>query len=346
MSSQAGHPPAWKPSSLSIVANCSLYDRLGHPQVLIRNTPWGGNSITFPLNANPRLFAETEKLTIAKTLLDSVAQMHEEIPGLEGTYVDSLGAWGNYADHRREHFAYTQTPLTYNAATGKPVINNRFTLLEFLWALRDDLHARDKLLFANGVHRNRRFHFFALDVMGVEGRSDLEQKRVMAYQKPFLLLIYNIHDNPVQMEHYYHLCTFYGIYPSFGHMGVYKTPDMYAPVAKLNGRFVPALRAVTGAGWQPITHARSSNSAVWLERWGPSDDGVVYLTVYNPDKTQHDTTIVIDVDRLGLKGANLSLDDMLSDEVWQAPLREGQASATLTMASERVRVLRLKSVSR
>jgi hypothetical protein len=118
--------------------------------------------------------------------------------------------------------------------------------------------------------------------------------------------------------------------------------DVYAPAVELNNRFVPVLRLITGAGWQPITRARSSNSAVWLERWGPAGDGALYLTAYNPDKRPHDTTIVVDADMLGLKGANVSVADMLSNGAWPAPLNRGRASISLTMPPEQTRVLRFR----
>ncbi len=326
-----------------IIENCMLHDASGLPQMRIRNTAWGGNSFTFPLNANPRLFEDSDKTTIAKVLLAQVAEQHEAIPNLDGSYVDSLGAWGSYLNYRHEHFAYAQTPLTYDPANGRPVISNRFALLEFLWSLRDYLHESGKLLFANGVHQNRRFHFFALDIMGVEGRGYLEQKRVMAHQKPFLLLIYNIQDDPAQMEHYYHLCTFYGIYPSFANMRVYTTPDAYAPVADLNNRFVPVLRAITGAGWQPITYARSSDADVWLERWGPDEEGAVYLTVYNSAGDERRATLSIEAGNLGLEGATLRLEDRLSDAAWEAAIEEGSASVEVPVPAQQVRVLCLSA---
>lgn len=331
----------WGADLKQIVENCLLHDAQGLPQMRIRNTPWGGNSITFPLNANPRLFEDSDKLTVAKSLLAHVAALHEETPGLDGTYVDSLGAWGEYVNYRPEHFAYAQVPLTYAPGTGRPVIANRSTLLEFLWALRHYLHERGKLLFANGVHQNRRFHFFALDVMGVEGHGWLEQKRAMAYRKPFLLLIYSIHDNPGKMEHYFHLCTFYGIYPSFANMRVYETPEMYAPVAALNDRFVPALRAITGAGWQPITGARSLDADVWLERWGPDAAGTAYITAYNSASEDRAATITLQASDLGLTGDVVTLEDLLSDDKWDAAVRDGSASVELSVPAEEVRVLRL-----
>jgi len=265
----------------------------------------------------------------------------DAVPNLDGIYVDSLGAWGSYRNHRREHFAASRVPLSYDPNTGRPVIPNRFTLLEFLWELGDELHARDKLLFANGLHPDRRFHFFTLDVMGVEGHGRMEQKRVMAYQKPFLLLVYNIHDDAAKMEHYYHLATLYGIYPSFANMRVYETPEMYAPVRALNDRFVPALRAITGAGWQPIPHARASDPEVWLERWGPGSNGEVYLTVYNSADEERACTLTIDAASLRLTAAALRLDDRLSSGEWNAPVDTGSCSVSVTIPAEQVRVLRL-----
>jgi len=336
-------PGGWGAQIKEIIENCMLHDAAGLPQMRIRNTAWGGNSFTFPLNANPRLFQDGDQVTIAKALLSHVAEQHEEVPTLDGTYVDSLGAWGSYLNHRHEHFAYAQAPLTYDPANGKPVVHNRFTLLEFLWSLRDYLHESGKLLFANGVHQDRRFHFFALDIMGVEGHGYLEQKRVMAHQKPFLLLIYNIHDDPAQMEHYYHLCTFYGVYPSFANMRVYKTPEAYAPVAKLNNRFVPVLRAITGAGWQPITCARSSDPHVWLERWGPDQEGAVYLTVYNSAEEERTATVGIEAAELGLEGATLGLQGQLSEGAWETAIEEGIASVEVPIPAQQVRVLRLSA---
>ena len=339
----------WKPGSgdshqtKAIIENCMLHAADGLPQIRIRDTAWGGNSITFPLNANPRLFADSDKPTVAKTLLAQTAAMHDETPNLDGIYVDSLGAWGDYANHRREHFAFARVPLGYDPNNGRPVIHNRFSLLEFIWSLRDQMHGRGKLLFANGLHHNRRFHYFALDVMGVEGHGRLEHKRVMAYQKPFLLLIYNVHGDPQEMEYYYHLCTFYGIYPSFANMRVYETPEIYAPVAVLNDRFVPVLRQITSAGWQPITHARSLDANVWLERWGPNDEGTVYLTLYNPSDTEARPTLKIETNELCLSGAWLTATDILSSGTWRGQIEKGHATLALPVPARQVRVLRLES---
>lgn len=118
----------WGASMKSIVNNCMLFDAEGLPHMRIRHTTWGDNSITFPLNASPWLLADSQEPTVAKVLLAHVDEIHDEIPNLDGMYVDSLGAWGEYINHRREHLAYAQVPLSYDPANGQPVIPNRFTL--------------------------------------------------------------------------------------------------------------------------------------------------------------------------------------------------------------------------
>lgn len=337
-------PSGWGRDMADIIERCMLQDADGLPHIRIRNTTWGGNSITFPLNASPRLFEEIDHVTVAKALRGHVKRLHEDIPSLDGTYVDSLGSWGSYLNHRREHFRYSQIPLSYDPTSGQPVIPNRFSLLEFLWELRDQMHGRGKLLFANGVHPDRRFHFFALDILGVEGHGALEQKRVMAYQKPFLLLIYNIHDKPAEMERYYHLCTLYGIYPSFANMRVYETPEMYASVAAINERFVPALQTITAAGWRPIPHARCTQADVWLERWGPDDRGRVYLTVYNAAQKAQPARLTIDTEPLRLTDRVKAVEDLLSGDHWNTSTDNNTAVLDVPMPPEQCRVLQLSSV--
>jgi hypothetical protein len=101
------------------------------------------------------------------------------------------------------------------------------------------------------------------------------------------------------------------------------------------------LRAITGAGWEPIPHTRSSDSDVWIERWGPGPQGAVYLTVYNASERERRTTLSIQTAELGLEGSKLNLTDRLSGSSWSAPIQDGICSVELTAPPEQVRVLQL-----
>ncbi len=322
-------------SNKEIIRNCMLHDADGNPHVVVRKKNLGGNSVIFPLNANPELFEGTGRATVGNKLLEYVSQLQSDVPQIDGIYVDSLAAWGAFSNYRREHFADAQIPLSHDPATGQPIIPNRFALLEFLWELGDVLHADNRLLFANGFQPSILFHAYAVDVLGAEGGSDLAQKRTLAGPKPFAILTYDIHDDPGKMEDHFNRCVQWGIWPSFGHMSVFKSAEQYGPVAELNNRYVPALRAITTAGWHPVTHARAPGG-VLLERWGSDGGGAIYLTVFTEKDTE--ATIRVDTDALGLP-ADFRARDLLGGEKFEA----GGGDVKVPLEARRVRVLRLQA---
>ena len=321
-----------------VIENCLLHDRQGQPQVVIRETPWAGNSVTFPVNANPWLFDGSGRRTVGRMLVDYSATRHRQIPALDGMYIDSLGMWGDYDNFRQEHFAYARLPLSYDASSGRPMIPNHLSLLEFLQGLGEVLHPDGKLVFGNGIHPTRRFQALAVDVLGVEGRGQLEHKRTIAGSKPFLLLIYNIHTRPAEMEQWFNRCAHWGIYPSFGNITLFRTPESYAPIAQLNNRYVPSMREVTEAGWQPVTHVRASGGAL-VERWGPGSNGATYLTVFSARATT--TTLTLDTAALGL-GTRFVARDLLTGDQFSARAAAGGATLSVRLSAGRVRMLRLR----
>ena len=47
-------------------------------------------------------------------------------------------------------------------------------------------------------------------------------------------------------------------------------------------KFIPILRRMFDAGWQPITHARVQGSSARVERYGSARGSEVLFAVYNP----------------------------------------------------------------
>src|SRR6266542_837459 len=154
-----------------------------------------GHTVTFPLNPNPNLFTGSDKLTIAKyTLDDYLPMLFTGSKFIDGCYVDSLGRWCGFYNYRREHFGYSTVPLTYSGKTPQPCLWNLQSHAEYLWELSSRLHARNKIVFANGVHANRVMLGFAVDVLGMEGlpsyknRATFYATRVAADTKPYCAL--------------------------------------------------------------------------------------------------------------------------------------------------------------
>ena len=81
---------------------------------------------------------------------------------------DSLFGWGRYFNCRTEHFPYARISLTYDPESKRPAIANMFANQEFLYALRDVLHPKGRLLMGNGPRPGRFFNGMALDILGSE----------------------------------------------------------------------------------------------------------------------------------------------------------------------------------
>ena len=88
------------------------------------------------------------------------------------------------------------------------------------------------------------------------------------------------------MEKYFQRCLFYGFFPSmFSHNAAenpyWQTPRWYERDRHLFKQYIPLIRQVAEAGWEPITGARTSEPRVWLERFGKGENGDLFITVIN-----------------------------------------------------------------
>jgi hypothetical protein len=89
-------------------------------------------------------------------------------------------------------------------------------------------------------------------------------------------------------------CLFYGLFPSFfSHNAAndvyWEQPALVERDRPLFRRYVPWIRRLAQAGWQPVTGARSSDASVLLERWGTR-----YLTALNLSATERLFTVSAD----------------------------------------------------
>lgn len=132
---------------------CTIPD--GRYALVVRNTNWGGNSVTFKINPNPALFEGEGRATVGGDTLKLVRQWLGEQPKFAGVYVDSLGAnWPATLNYRKDHFAWARFPLTMDPA-GKVALHNDISHYEFLDALRTLLRSSDRYLFGNGIYAYR-----------------------------------------------------------------------------------------------------------------------------------------------------------------------------------------------
>jgi hypothetical protein len=274
-------------------------------------------------------------------------------PGLDGVYLDSLEMSCNELNYRREHFRTASVPLVFDHE-GRPCQLMIFDTWTFEREIAADMHARSKLMFANAVLWKFSFPAPMLDVLGTEvnwlhhgeydpdGDAVMNFRRALCRQKPYCLLMNTDYAKftPALVQRYFQRCLFYGIWPSFFDQEAASKDPYWASTKRWYDRdrqlfkqYIPLLRRVTAAGWQPLTYAACDNPKILIERFGPDADGTLFLTLLNDSGDPQDGTVTVDHKMLGLK-QTVSAQELVSGnragrsgEGWQISLRPQEAEA-------------------
>jgi len=180
------------------------------------------------------------------------------------------------------------------------------------------LHPGNRYVFPNlGTWKKHCWHYFVTDVVGLEGRAidlpRLRYSRTLAYQKPTLRLDYMVLGTRETalatregLELFFKRCALYGIYPSVGRY----CDKVYEKFPELYKTYMPVIRQLGAAGWEPVTHAASEDPEVEIERFGPRG-GKLFLAVYNRSKETRQVRLTVDTDALGLKAVS-AMTELLS----------------------------------
>jgi len=282
-------------SALSVLSS-GIWDPEGNYKFFLRDTPWCDGAV-FVLNPDPALEAPTSK---ARRNYDPAAAEKLYAKGVDGEYLDSLEGWTNFLNFRSDHIAESSVPPTFDRLTGKVCLLNVFSIYAFTVYLSEHLHRRGFLLMANAVPHRFGFLCGLLDVAGTETnwkrgtefRFDpperMAYRRTLMGKKPYLFL-QNTEWNKwgkADSEKYMTWSLFWGMYPGFfspnaASRHYFSLPELYNRDRDLFKKYVPLVRLVSRAGWEPVTLARSDDPKVFVERWGDPRDGVFYLTVFN-----------------------------------------------------------------
>lgn len=289
-------------------------------------------------------------------------------PRLAGTYFDSFEMAAADLNYRREHFAATDTPLVFDGE-GRVCQFGMFNTLEYARGIERSMRATGRMTFANGVLWNYPWGAALLDVMGTEtnwapggtftpatgwsGASTytpdddaiMNYRRALCYQRPYLLLMNTVFDlfKPEWVELYFKRCTAYAVFPGFfshdASSDVYfSRPALYNRDRPLFKRYIPVIKALSAAGWEPVTWARSENPKVYVERFG-KPGGPLYLTLLNDSHQRQKATLTLEAAKLGLPEA----DDLnVTEALVGGPVIFHGGAATVELAAEDVSVLKLK----
>ena len=355
----AGSDPE-KRSWAQTVMNSGSHDRLGRFNVMFVNAPWT-NGAVWVLNPNPRLPAPPGEVT--KATKSWTAAIRDQLYGrsargvLDGEYLDSIEGWAEVLDFRRESIAYAKTPPTFTPDSCETVVPTWFSVWEFAETMRSDLVQMNRLLMANGTPW--RLHAFAplLDVMGTETnwlpggtwQADSDEvfllRRTLCRHKPYLLLQNTDFDRfgPELVERYFQRSLFYGVYPSMFSIDAatnnyWQMPKWHDRDRHLFRKYVPLVRRLSVAGWEPITHAKASPETIFIERFGDR-----YLTLMNSTATPIRCTVSVDLARLFGDGRfrHYTANDLITGHTVASGPADGPVSFELEMAPGQVMALHM-----
>lgn len=288
------------PPMAQVTRAAAMQNADGEPALQFQNTPWC-NGAVWSINPNPWLPAEPNGATVywspasQEQLYGAAAQGK-----LDGEYLDSLEGYVTAnLNFCRDHFRYTTVPLTFSLDTRKPALFKGLAVAEFTRWMAEAVHRRNLLMFANGVPYRFTFLCPWLDVLGTETDWLVNGKyrpaadetmclwRAMSGAKPYLLLMNTDFEafGP-SVEKYFQRALFYGMWPSmFSHNAAdnpyWQKPAWYNRDRPLFQKYLPLIRRVAEAGWQPVTGARVDNPGIHAERFGPDARGAVFFTLLN-----------------------------------------------------------------
>ena len=274
---------------------------------------------------------------------------------LDGFYYDGLSAGINY---RTDHAAKANSPCLWDPVARKPFINNFFSSCEFARAAAELLRPKGQITMMNGAMGASFFVAPWLDVLGAEtglriSRENLNYIRTTAGRKPFLTLLKGNYEQRIgkpEIELFMKRCLAYAVFPGFfdwppsglGPGGRYwDHPRYFERDRDLHRKFLPFCRAVATAGWHPVTHARLSQPDVFVERFGPDPDGIVWFTVLNESPSDRAVGLAIDARHLGIDPDRAHAVNVLTGTRGTLRPGEGTLSASLNMAAEDVVLLQV-----
>ncbi|HOW70877.1 MAG TPA: hypothetical protein PKY77_09775 [Phycisphaerae bacterium] len=298
------------------VEQSAVADEDGRLHLDVLDTPWVDGAV-FGNSADPDVPEKDGHLNLARLnlrTLEDALRRAEAQGGLAGVYLDSLEGWGMLRNQRREHFAAADLPLTFDSSSHRPVILNAMATQEWTEHIAGWIRSRGKLLMANAVPHNFPFLALPLDLMGTEtnfqhdgkfappGPDFFYLKRTLAWHRPYMFLMNTRFETWTRemTERYMQLCLFYGMFPGFFSENAstncyFANPTWYNRDRELFQRYMPVIRRVAQAGWEPVTHAAASNEAVWVERWGREPSKGLYFTLMNTTETEQQCRLSINL---------------------------------------------------
>lgn len=343
--------PAPRRESVRAFLNSVIHGPDGKPQINAVRTYAGTymemNTSCLPGIRSPR-WGEMNRgqLSYRYETLEDARRCQAGGAQLDGVYFDSVGDWSDVSaeDHRGEHFAFASYPLTFSYATGTPIISGLAAMAEYMEFIR----GQGYITMANSDSEYAGYAAPFLDMIGAgenfsgeaASDADLSHDRTIAYHKSVSFGNSGlISASPEEAERRFRLLLFYNIYPGI----FYSNDEALERARPLYRRYIPLMRAMSEAGWEPVPWAALDDPELWLERYGPGEGAVAYYAVRNPTDQTRRAALTIEPRGLGREATRAAIaEDALDGE--QLPMEVGPESikVEVTLPARDTLVVRLR----
>ncbi len=339
-----------------------LFDDRGHYSYDIDTKPWCDGPVgcvVFTLNPDPDIGGAPYPLNKANLEWNEQARKAYDVAsGLDGEYLDSLESRASTLNFRAEHFTTADVPLTFRTADRRLGMPEAFAITKYSRWLADEVHRNGRWAMGNGVRNNLPWGSDLFDIAGVEvdwmksgsfspdGDALMNYRRTLSYQRPYGLLMNTEFDNMSQemVDRYFQVSLFYGIYPSmFSHDSAtdpyWDNSRLYNRDRPLFRRYVPLIKRLNIAGWQPMTHAKTSDPAVYIERFGAWPN--LNFTVRNTREVPVTVVITIEAQSLSLPEAPATALALVAGEQYQLSPPGSARTLPVSLGPQSTEVLQL-----
>jgi hypothetical protein len=281
----------------------------------------------FPANSDPDLEQLGAGPTTGGNAWRAVQRVVESNEA-KGVFVD--GIYFDGVDERppdnynRAQWRFAESPLTFGTDTKRPCMCGPFASYKFVKRVAEYLHPTGRLTMANGVPAQFPFAYQYLDVTGRELEPPIERdpvsigllamSRTFSHHKPCVYLykprLEERFDRDLSpyLTDYMNRCLLYAAEPSLFkifsntndefYFSFFERPDWYNKYRPIFIDYVPLVRELGLAGWEPVPHANAADERVLVERFGSGES--LFIVANNPEKSATiATTLEVDLTALG-----------------------------------------------
>ncbi|MEN6401386.1 MAG: NEW3 domain-containing protein [Armatimonadia bacterium] len=290
--------------------------------------------LNFQLNEDPEV-SSTLKESLEKALETWERDNPKRAPYTWCISNDGTGYVGRHMNFREDHLAVTDVPLTYDAATKKVALSDQ--AWEFNTQVLKPLAAEHKFLMLRNFtwgtpNHGANIPFFDIGLIECKYKGwgwdedSAIYSRLCANRRVLRYWAYLPYDatRPQAVREMFNRGLVYAIYPH-----LLSDADQYRD---LYTQFVPVMEQLSGAGWEPVTHARCSDALVRVERYGRVGDSNLAFAFRNTGTDRRRCRVIID-DELGLPARpdQLEVRDLLTGRSVAVQVLEGRLALSVDL---------------